>query len=43
MVKIQLVRHKLDEVGVCNSALYSIEKLKEHRTKDIVAADKAKK
>ena len=43
MVKIYLVWHKLDEVGVCNSVLYIIEKLKEHRTKDIVAADKAKR
>ena len=29
MVKIQLVRHKLDEVGVCNSVLYSIEKVED--------------
>ena len=43
MVKIQLVWHKLDEVGVGSSALYSIEEVEEHRTKDIVAADKAKK
>ena len=29
MVKIQLVWHKLDEVGVCNSVLYSIEKVED--------------